>query len=233
MKKFVPSTFSVGAGLLIAAVTLYILTSEIKITQLEPEQNPLTVDERRELSEGLANIFWANLNNYYPYYDIKTVLSHLENLSKQGSDTSNSLEGNMAHLLPLLNKINDYETAQNLEESEIFLTNLKKKEGIVEVVDGKLYFEKLESGEGPTLTINDSPLLSYSELDFKLSNKPCFSRDIKVSLVDTIQGFAQGVVGMRIGERRKIYVHPDLAYGKHSREKPGELVIFDVKAISK
>jgi peptidylprolyl isomerase len=36
----------------------------------------------------------------------------------------------------------------------------------------------------------------------------------KVPLAETIPGFAKGVLGMRVGEKRKIYVHLDLEYGR-------------------
>ena len=39
-------------------------------------------------------------------------------------------------------------------------------------------------------------------------------------------GISSGVLGMKQGERRKIYIHPDLAYGKLDRRRFQNLMIF-------
>ena len=36
---------------------------------------------------------------------------------------------------------------------------------------------------------------------------------------------------MRVGEKREIYVHPDLAYKKLGKTKPNQLIIYEVVAI--
>lgn len=46
-----------------------------------------------------------------------------------------------------------------------------------------------------------------------------------------IQGWDQGIQGMRVGGRRKLVIPPHLAYGDHSPSpaiKPGETLIFVV-----
>ena len=49
---------------------------------------------------------------------------------------------------------------------------------------------------------------------------------------ETIPGFAKGVDGMCVGERRKIYIHPALGYGKVGYVPPNSLLIVDVEVIS-
>lgn len=193
----------------------------------------LNDNERHELSECIANIFWANLSNYYPYYDIEIVLKRLKELSETQTTPMSPLECRMTYLLPLLEKINAYEAAKDLQKAEGFLAILLGKSGVVEIVKGKLYYEQLKPGEGEAITMLDSPTLRYAEstLDNLKPSREC--KDIKITLADTIQGFALGVEGMRIGEQRRIYVHPDLAYGKLGGESSQELVIFDVSIISK
>ena len=44
-----------------------------------------------------------------------------------------------------------------------------------------------------------------------------------------IPGFREGVIGMREGETRRIYVHPEMAYGVTGEVPPNSLLIFDVE----
>ncbi|PJD94640.1 MAG: phage infection protein [Parachlamydia sp.] len=199
------------------------------------EQDVLSDEDCRQISECIANIFWSHLINYYPYYDLKVVLARLEELSKTQTTPMNPQECRMTCLLPLLYKIQAHEAAKNLKTAELFLKELSVKKGITEVVKGKLYYEKLNEGVGMAIMLEDSPILSYDEYRLESGMKMVQWRNgtnIKITLTDAIQGFAQGVVGMRIGERRKIYVHPDLAYGQADGDHPQQLAIFDVQAIS-
>ncbi len=84
------------------------------------------------------------------------------------------------------------------------------------------------------VTPHSSPTLYYTEsyLDGAVRSRRSQDQPIKLSLGDTLKGFSMGVEGMRIGERRKIYVHPELAYGKLIGNSPQELVIFEVEVIA-
>ena len=53
-----------------------------------------------------------------------------------------------------------------------------------------------------------------------------------VSFEDTIDGFREGVRGMKEGEERTLYIHPELAYGEgHRVEEPNKLIIIEVKLL--
>jgi len=199
------------------------------------QKHVLSGEESRQMSECIANILWTHLSNYYPHYDLKAVLARIEELAKAQAPPMNPEECRMTCLLPVLYKIHAHEAAKNLKASELFLKELSGKKGIIEVVRGKVYVEQLADGEGATIKLEDSPVLSYdgNMLDNGMNMvKRRNGVKIKITLTDVIQGFAQGVVGMRVGERRKIYVHPDLAYGEADGDNPQQLAIFDVQAIS-
>lgn len=44
--------------------------------------------------------------------------------------------------------------------------------------------------------------------------------------------FARGIAGMKEGEIRKVFVHPDLAYGTNGKLDPNLLIIFTVELVS-
>ena len=47
----------------------------------------------------------------------------------------------------------------------------------------------------------------------------------------SIPGFAKGLVGMKEGEKRILYIHPELAYGLAGHLPPNSLLIFEVEIV--
>ena len=51
-----------------------------------------------------------------------------------------------------------------------------------------------------------------------------------IPLDEALPGLKQGMVGMKEGEKRLLFIHPDLGYGKESYV-PNSLLIFDIEVI--
>lgn len=51
---------------------------------------------------------------------------------------------------------------------------------------------------------------------------------------EVIEGWEEGLVGMRVGEKRKLVIPPALAYGArgHDEVKPGETLHYEVELVS-
>ena len=47
----------------------------------------------------------------------------------------------------------------------------------------------------------------------------------------SIPGFAKGMLGMKEGEKRVLYIHPELAYGLTGQLPPNSLLIFEVEIV--
>lgn len=52
-----------------------------------------------------------------------------------------------------------------------------------------------------------------------------------ISLDETIPGFSKGIVGMKEGEKRTLYIHPDLAYGVNGSLPPNSLLTFEIEIV--
>ena len=52
-----------------------------------------------------------------------------------------------------------------------------------------------------------------------------------VSLDETIPGFSKGIIGMKEGEKRTLYIHPDLAYGVNGNLPPNSLLTFEIEIV--
>lgn len=126
--------------------------------------------------------------------------------------------------------------ANNLAQGAAFLKDNAKKEGVVTLVDGKLQYRILQKGSGATVGPHDTPQIQYEGtfIDGRVfgtsynTNEPVW-----LPLDQAIPGFAQGIVGMKEGEKRQLYVAPDMAYGPNGTANipPNATLIFTVEVV--
>lgn len=123
--------------------------------------------------------------------------------------------------------------AKNLMQANKFLEENKAKESIV-TLNEKLQYKVLEVGGGEKVTSESSPLIHY---EGKLLDGSLFASSLEsgepivLPIAQTIEGFSKGLTGMSEGEKRVLYIHPDLAYGVHGHLPPNSLLIFEVTII--
>lgn len=131
-------------------------------------------------------------------------------------------------------KIFDRKAKENLSQAEKFLGENKKNADVVEVQQDKLQYRIVNEGTGKVLTGKPSALLHYTG---SFINGQVFSSSdpnkepILLPLGQTIPGFALGMQGMREGETRILYIHPELAYGTAGQLPPNSLLIFEIQLI--
>lgn len=115
-----------------------------------------------------------------------------------------------------------------------FMENNSLQDGIVDVVELKLQYKVEKEGFGELIDEKDAPLLCYS-LHLQDGTLIVESDESVFSLNSVIPGFRQGIIGMKEGEKRTIYIHPDLGYGASTTPPipPNSLLIFEVEVIKK
>lgn len=122
----------------------------------------------------------------------------------------------------------------NLALAEAFMASNAKRPGIIEIVPLKLQYKVIQSGRGSSVSESVAPLVRYTGhyLDGTLfGSTDATGTPIAIPLEKMISGFSKGVVGMKEGEKRRIFIHPDLAYGLISEIPPNSLLIFDVEVV--
>lgn len=118
----------------------------------------------------------------------------------------------------------------NLQKAEAFLSDISKKSTVSVLVPNRLYYEVLQQGDFLSM------LKFFHYKIYTLENKIVIdtfkeSKARQVCLDSTIIGFAKGVEGMKINEKRRLYIHPDLAYRNIGIFVPSEsLIIVEVEA---
>lgn len=129
------------------------------------------------------------------------------------------------------------EGKKNLEEAEKFLEENKKKEGVVTTESGLQYIV-LKKGDGPVPTDSSKVEVHY---EGKLLSGKVFDSSIKrgkpavFGVTKVIKGWTEILKIMKVGSKYKIFVPPDLAYGKRGMAhdiKPNMMLIFEIELLS-
>jgi len=119
----------------------------------------------------------------------------------------------------------------NLKDAEKFLEDNTAHAGIISLEEKKLQYKIDKEGNGETVQAHFSPLIKYTGkfLDGKVFGAS--KEDEMISLDETIPGFSKGIIGMKEGEKRTLYIHPDLAYGVNGSLPPNSLLTFEIEVV--
>jgi peptidylprolyl isomerase len=123
---------------------------------------------------------------------------------------------------------------KNLKEADAFLAKNVSEKGVVELEKGKLQMTIMQPGQGEVLTEELIPVFHYSGkyLDgTSFGNSYDAGEPVSINLKTVIPGFRKGVLGMKVGEKRKLFIHPDLGYGTSGQLLPNALLVFEVELV--
>lgn len=190
--------------------------------------------DMKKLSEAIGNSIVKNLNTTSFSFDVDTLINGIrEGVAGKPSPMSDKeFEQAMASLQE---KAFKEMSATNLKAADEYLEKNSKAEGVKEIVPGKLQYMVIQEGKGDTVEAHSSPQIHYTG---KYKDGTVFGTSeemggpITIPLDQTIPGFSKGIVGMKEGEKRRLFVHPDLGYGTSGQLPPNELLIFDIEAVN-
>lgn len=160
-----------------------------------------------KISESMGHLIGKNLQSIG--VDLEAVIQGLHDAAA-GKQPPLSEEECVEAVAALQREDLAKKQAEKLQAAEEFLAQNKQATGVVSIEDNKLQYKIDEPGQGSPVGIHHSPLLSFQVhgLDGHLIGES--EGEEVFSLEDTLPGFGKGIVGMREGETRTIYIHPDL-----------------------
>ena len=110
--------------------------------------------------------------------------------------------------------------------------NMENEQGLV--------IETLQEGTGEVTKVNDKITVHYTgwledgtKFDSSVDRGPAFIFTLGVGQV--IQGWDEGMLGAKVGEKRKLTIPSDLAYGERGMSPiipPNATLIFEVEIIN-
>lgn len=189
--------------------------------------------DMKKLSEAFGNFIGRNLQSPGLSFDLESIIKGIREgaAGKPSPLTEKEYEEMMTAVQEKAFK--EMSTA-NLNSANDFMEKNKKEKDVVEVVPSKLQFTIVKEGSGPIVETHSSPKIHYTG---KYQDGTVFGTSeemggpITIPLDQTIPGFSKGIVGMKEGEKRRLFVHPDLGYGTTGQLPPNELLIFDIELV--
>jgi len=131
-----------------------------------------------------------------------------------------------------------YETiVKNAQESEKFLEENGKKEGIRTTESG-LQYRVLKEGDGPAPEPDDFVTVNYRGTFIdgtEFDNSYAKGQPIRVQADGVIKGWTEALPMMKVGSKWQLFVPPDLAYGRRGlgqRIPPNKVLVFEMELVS-
>lgn len=186
--------------------------------------------ETTKVSEAFGHLIGKNLNALGMDFDMELVVKGMKDEANGQSSPMTEAEC-LAAINTAQEAIYKEKAKSNLEKAETFLKENAKNNAVVALEDGKVQYKIEKKGEGATVEPNFSPLIRYvgKYLDGSVFGQ---SQEGEVlSLEDSIPGFSKGLVGMHEGEKRTVYIHPELGYGTQGLLPPNSLLTFEIEVI--
>jgi peptidylprolyl isomerase len=185
------------------------------------------------LSEALGHFIGRNLKSPTVPFDVDKIVQGIQE-GAEGKPSPMTDEEYEAAMAQLQRKVYEHLSETNMADAEKFLSENAQAPGVVEIVPGKLQYLILEEGRGPAVPEHGTPSISYTGkyLDGTVfGSSENSGGPISVPIDQTIAGFSQGIAGMKEGEKRRLFVHPDFGYGKGGQLPPNTLLIFDIEVV--
>jgi peptidylprolyl isomerase len=213
---------------LFSLVAISSLFAEEKATA-QPTTNSKPV-ETTQLSEAFGHVIGKNLENIGVKFDMVQVIKGLQDAIAGKESPMSEMECIQA-IATVQEKVFQEQCTDNLKRAEIFLADNAKAKDVVALEEGKVQYRILEKGEGAEIESHFSPLIRYTGKYLDGSVFSTSKEEEVIALDEIIPGLKAGLVGMKEGEKRTVFIHPDLAYGTNGYLPPNSLLTFDIEIV--
>jgi peptidylprolyl isomerase len=185
-------------------------------------------EEVAKISEAMGHLIGKNLQALGLPLDIDALVRGMHEAA-EGKESPLSEEECVLALSSLQEESAARAAEKNLAEANDFLKKNRERKEIVSLVEGKLQYEVVKPGGGQTVQPYNAPMVRYKG---RYLNGPSIpASEELIDLEEAIPGFSKALVGMKEGESRTLYIHPDLGYGKQAPPPPNALLIFEVEIV--
>jgi len=182
------------------------------------------------ISRAYGHLIYKSLDNPILKLNVDEVIQGMQDAraGKPSPMTEQEYEEAIANAQEIsLKEMSD----KNLKDAEEFLSKNAGEPGVIELEKGKLQALVLKEGDGDAVTAEMLAVMHYKGeyLDGTVFGTSREGEPASINLNQTIPGFRQGVLGMKVGEKRRLFIHPDLGYGTSGQLLPNALLIFELE----
>ncbi|MCH9614414.1 MAG: Outer membrane protein MIP [Chlamydiia bacterium] len=210
----------------VAAFSLTCFASE----NVAPKEEVKVESDLKTISQSFGHLIVKNLETIGFEFDMPSVVQGLQDAiagKEAPLDENACVQAISAIQEKGFNKLAE----TNLVEAETFLETNAKAKSVVSLEDGKIQYRVEKTGTGEIVKEHDSPMIRYTG---KFMSGEVFGQSKEeelISLDETIPGFSKGIVGMKEGETRTLFIHPEYGYGVSGYLPPNALLSFEIEVV--
>jgi peptidylprolyl isomerase len=217
--------FSIYMAIALSFSSMGFSEESIESTVVDSKQQEIL-----KVSEAFGHLMGKHLESTGLQFDIQYVIKGLQDAANGKTSPMTEMECIQAITAAQESAFKE-QSSVNLTEAEEFLKNNSSLEGIVSLEEGKVQYKVEKEGSGDVVAENGTPLIRYTGKFLNGSVFGASKEDEPISLEEVIAGLKTGVSGMKEGEKRTIYIHPDLAYGTKGGLPPNSLLTFEIEIV--
>jgi len=208
--------------LIIVAISSYSL-----FAQEEKKSDPQNI---AQISEAFGHLIGKNMDTIGVNFKLEAVIKGLQDAAN-GKESPLSETECIEAISAAQIKARQEQAELNLKLAEKFLHKNANEEGVVCLEEGKVQYKVEKQGNGAVVQANSTPVIRYVGKYLDGSVFGASKKDEPLSLEETIQGFRKGLVGMKEGEKRTLYIHPEYGYGTQGYLPPNSLLTFEIEIV--
>lgn len=208
--------------------------SEKQETKSQTEQTQdVTPEDIKKASEAFGHFIGRNLNTPAIKFDLDKIIQGMKD-GMAGKEAPLSDKDYEELMMRIQKKAFENLSTANLKAAEEFMAKNAHEPKVVEIEPLKLQYMILSQGTGPVVESHGTPSINYvgKYIDGTVfGSSEDAGGPINIPLDQTIPGFSKGIVGMKEGEKRRLFVHPSMGYGTMGHLPPNSLLIFDIEVV--
>lgn len=222
MKKHTIATCVIALGILLSA--------PIFSETAQKNESAAVESDKAQISESFGHLIGKNIENIGFEFDFDAMVKGLQDYHAGKTAPLNEMQCIAAITAAQEKAFNDL-AAKNLAEANQFMEKNEKADKVAILEKGKLHYTINSEGNGAIVEEHFTPVVRYTGKFIDGSLLASSNQDEKITLDETIPGIKQGMIGMKEGEKRTLYIHPDLAYGTSDVLPPNSLLTFEIEVI--
>lgn len=150
---------------------------------------------------------------------------------KNNQTIDDSLEHDINHAWDTYLLERDVECCENLQNANDYFRELALQKKLTPLIPKKVYYKTILKGKGPSAS---SKLKSVSfHYTYSILNQPgiYLGSVIHENIEHIIPGIAHVLFGMKRGEQREVYIHPEYGYGEESYLPPNIVLLTKIELV--
>lgn len=183
-----------------------------------------------KISEAFGHLIAKNMESLGLDFNIDQVVKGLKD-SASGKNPPMSEMECVEAISSIQEKNFKQQATNNLAAADEFMKANAEKDGIVSLENGKLQYKVEAQGQGSIVEEHCSPLIRYTGKYLDGTIFGSSQKEEVIPLDETIAGISKGLIGMKEGEKRTLYIHPDLGYGTNGLLVPNSLLTFEIEIV--